>query len=72
MRGGLTDVKAHPWFKGFDWQALGARTMKPPWIPPLKSEEDVSNIDAVDQNTPHPGMGATRTRRPSNGKFDHW
>eukprot|EP00976_Prorocentrum_cordatum_P052208 1053692-Prorocentrum_minimum.AAC.1 len=72
MRGGLTDVKSHAWFRGFDWKALEGRAMKPPWIPPLSSVEDVSNIDPVDQDTPHPGLGASRVRRPSLGKFDHW
>mmetsp|Transcript_26503 Transcript_26503/g.57621 ORF Transcript_26503/g.57621 Transcript_26503/m.57621 type:complete len:1296 (-) Transcript_26503:240-4127(-) len=72
QRGGLNDVKAHPWFKGFDWQLLERRKMKPPWIPPLNSIEDASNMDPVDQATPLPGARASNMRRPSNGIFDHW
>eukprot|EP00959_Pyramimonas_sp_CCMP1952_P120723 2523940-Pyramimonas_sp.AAC.1 len=72
MRGGMNDVKSHAWFKGFDWGALEMRVMKPPWIPPLKSVDDVSNIDPVDEDTPHPGLEACRVRRPSKGAFDHW
>ena len=27
------DVKAHPWFKDFDWQAFESQTMPAPYIP---------------------------------------
>ncbi|KAJ9533180.1 hypothetical protein QJQ45_018271 [Haematococcus lacustris] len=33
------DVKAHPWFKGFDWDALSSRRMPPPRRP---KDEDSS------------------------------
>ena len=31
---GARAVKEHPWFDGFDWDALMNRDMKPPYIPP--------------------------------------
>ena len=33
QKGGAGDVKAHPWFAGFDWEAFAAKRMKPPHIP---------------------------------------
>ena len=33
MQGGVAEVKQHPWFKGFDWDALAARKMRPPYVP---------------------------------------
>ena len=34
--GGSKAVKDHPWFRGFDWNALMTRDMKPPFIPPIQ------------------------------------
>jgi serine/threonine protein kinase len=39
------DVKRHKWFRGVDWDALYRKEIPPPWIPPLKSEEDSSWFD---------------------------
>jgi hypothetical protein len=33
MAGGVAEVKQHPWFKGFDWDALAQRKMKAPYVP---------------------------------------
>lgn len=30
------DVKMHPWFKGFDWQAFENQTMPAPYVPKVK------------------------------------
>ena len=32
--GGAAELKDHPWFEDFDWDALANMTMKAPWIPP--------------------------------------
>jgi len=32
----------HKWFRGVDWDDVKNRTIPPPWIPSLKSKEDVS------------------------------
>jgi serine/threonine protein kinase len=45
---GATDVeavKAHPFFTGLDWKAVTARTVKPRWVPTIKSDTDTSNFD---------------------------
>jgi hypothetical protein len=31
--GGVTEIKAHKWFAGFDWEALAARKMPAPRLP---------------------------------------
>lgn len=33
LKGGALDVKAHPWFKDFDWQAFENQTMPAPYVP---------------------------------------
>jgi serine/threonine protein kinase len=47
--GGITEVKRHPWFAGFDWDALAQRKLKPPFVPKISSSDDASNFqgDAV-------------------------
>eukprot|EP00735_Rhodelphis_limneticus_P001946 TRINITY_DN1267_c0_g1::TRINITY_DN1267_c0_g1_i1::g.26800::m.26800 TRINITY_DN1267_c0_g1::TRINITY_DN1267_c0_g1_i1::g.26800 ORF type:complete len:782 (-),score=302.12,sp/P00516/KGP1_BOVIN/37.69/8e-131,sp/P00516/KGP1_BOVIN/32.73/3e-38,sp/P00516/KGP1_BOVIN/31.86/2e-10,Pkinase/PF00069.20/3.8e+03,Pkinase/PF00069.20/2.1e-68,cNMP_binding/PF00027.24/2e-18,cNMP_binding/PF00027.24/3.5e-20,cNMP_binding/PF00027.24/1.2e-18,Pkinase_Tyr/PF07714.12/7.3e+02,Pkinase_Tyr/PF07714.12/1.2e-31,Kinase-like/PF14531.1/5.7e+ len=45
LQGGATDVKSHPWFKGFDWEALEKKSMKPPYVPTIKDALDTSNFD---------------------------
>lgn len=34
LHDGFAGIWAHPWFRGFDWQALRAGTMNTPLIPP--------------------------------------
>jgi len=33
---GSDEVKAHPWFKGFDWNALRDKTMVPTFVPDIE------------------------------------
>ena len=33
QKGGASDVKAHPWFAGFDWDAFAAKKLNAPHIP---------------------------------------
>lgn len=40
-------IKKHPWFDGFDWDALLNKTMPAPFVPKIKSETDISNFDPV-------------------------
>nr|WVH01947.1 cAMP-dependent protein kinase [Naematelia aurantialba] len=41
--GGMTDIKAHPWFKGLDWEALHRKEIVPPFEPDSKR----ANFDAT-------------------------
>jgi len=38
-------IRAHPWFRDIDWQRLDALQIPPPFVPVVKSAEDVRNID---------------------------
>ena len=42
--GGVSAIRDHAWFKGFDWNALQKQTMVPPYKPQVKSETDTSNF----------------------------
>ncbi|XP_035231013.1 cGMP-dependent protein kinase 1-like isoform X2 [Stegodyphus dumicola] len=33
QKGGITDIKKHKWFQGFDWDGLRNRTLTPPIVP---------------------------------------
>ncbi|MBN3270684.1 PKN2 kinase, partial [Polyodon spathula] len=39
------DVKKQPFFRTVDWDDLLSKKMKPPFIPSIKGQEDVSNFD---------------------------
>ncbi|NWU98856.1 PKN2 kinase, partial [Upupa epops] len=39
------EIKIQPFFKGIDWDALFARTLKPPFVPTLRDPTDISNFD---------------------------
>lgn len=47
MQGGISEVKSHPWFAGFDWDALAQRKMKAPYVPKVSSPEDASNFEGA-------------------------
>lgn len=34
-------MKRHKWFRGVDWQAVENKQIPPPWIPYLRSDDDV-------------------------------
>lgn len=44
LKEGPDGIKSHPWFQGFDWQALLWRKLKAPHIPKVKDINDVSNF----------------------------
>ncbi|XP_036436286.1 serine/threonine-protein kinase N2 isoform X2 [Colossoma macropomum] len=39
------EVKRHRFFQGVDWEALLAKRIKPPFLPTIKTDADVSNFD---------------------------
>ncbi|KAK2580133.1 hypothetical protein KPH14_012410 [Odynerus spinipes] len=44
--GGENAIKVHPFFQHMDWDALEARTVKPPIKPKVQSKKDALNFDA--------------------------
>ncbi|KAK0413490.1 hypothetical protein QR680_006838 [Steinernema hermaphroditum] len=45
-QGGEDAIRAHPFFRDIDWDALEARKVKPPFKPKIKTKRDVNNFDA--------------------------
>jgi len=45
VNGGAAEIKKHPWFKNFDWDALIQRKLKPTIVPKIKNQLDTSNFD---------------------------
>jgi serine/threonine protein kinase len=41
---GAADIKAHPWFSSFDWQALEKKQLKAPFVPSAKEVKKLSNF----------------------------
>ena len=49
-KNGSEEIKAHPFFKGLDWDRL--REMKPSYIPKIASEISNENFDQFDEEDP--------------------
>ena len=61
-RGGGAELKAHPFFAGFDWHNVGR--MRAPNIPSLKGDLDTSNFENFEEeDAPYPGSARRRTKR---------
>ncbi len=50
--GGMRDVRKHPWFDGFDWQALLDRKMQVPWVPDIGDLDSLGTDDDCEWNDP--------------------
>ena len=50
LHGNASDVMAHPWFEGCDWDGLINLTQEPPWRPRLAAYDDTQYFDDVAQN----------------------
>ena len=72
---GVDEIKAHPFFRGLDWENL--RNTKSPFLPEIKDDEDVSRFDKFDEEQPFyppedsPGQNSTskKTRRRKDINF---
>lgn len=42
--GGTENLKRHACYRGFDWKGLYEQTVKPPYVPELKSSTDMANF----------------------------
>ncbi|CAD7955388.1 unnamed protein product [Amoebophrya sp. A120] len=50
--GGTKNVKQHPWFSDFDWDACYTQKMTAPYKPIVKSPTDASNFRASESDLP--------------------
>ena len=66
-RNGVPEIKAHPFFKGLDWETM--REKKTPYIPNISSEISNENFDAFDEEDPF-HRAADNKRKGGNRKVD--
>lgn len=45
-RGGVREIQKHKWFDGFNWDGLKKRSLKPPIVPTINNQVDISNFDS--------------------------
>ncbi|WAQ92484.1 hypothetical protein PtA15_16A392 [Puccinia triticina] len=45
LKGGIHDIKAHPWFRGVDWALLALQAIPAPILPKVSQPGDSSNFD---------------------------
>ena len=45
--GGAKKIKQHPYFKGINWDEAFNKKLKPPFIPQLKDETDLTYFDCM-------------------------
>ncbi len=64
---GVGDIKGHRFFKELDWNALSKQRGKPPYIPPLSNNEDMSLLNIITDEEEE----ATPVD-PSEDPFDDW
>jgi protein kinase A/protein kinase X len=51
LKNGPEDIKKHKWYKGYDWNVVYARQIKPPMIPSVKAADDTSMFDRYPEST---------------------
>ena len=49
QKGGANSIKEHPYFGNVDFKATYAKAADPPWRPPIKSLDDMFNLDDYDE-----------------------
>ena len=55
LKNGVKDITGHRFFKNFDWDKLMKKELPPPYVPKIKSNDDISNFSAYpDSDTPAP------------------
>ena len=47
QKAGVSDIRKHRWFQGFDWEGLRAETLQAPMTPVIKGPDDVSNFETI-------------------------
>mmetsp|Transcript_53323 Transcript_53323/g.65391 ORF Transcript_53323/g.65391 Transcript_53323/m.65391 type:complete len:320 (+) Transcript_53323:104-1063(+) len=62
-QGGMKNLKEHEFFEAFDWNAMKADKLDPPYIPEVVDEKDVSNFYADPKDISEP----REYKDPDNG-----
>ena len=57
LKNGVKDITGHRFFKSLDWGKLLKKEIPPPYVPKVKSNNDISNFSAYpDSDTPAPAI----------------
>ncbi|OXB52869.1 UNVERIFIED_CONTAM: hypothetical protein H355_016237 [Colinus virginianus] len=51
LKDGVSDIKDHRWFSGFDWAACLKKNLSAPHKPPVKDQFDTSNFETYPEST---------------------
>lgn len=65
-------LKEHSWFEGFDWEALKAKRMKAPFVPPLQEDNfdhKYTNSEWKDAGSEQMIQHQAKLKRPSIQKL---
>ena len=55
LKNGVKDITGHRFFKGFEWDKLLKKELTPPYVPTVKSNDDISNFSQYpDSDNPAP------------------
>lgn len=67
LKGGAKDIKDHRFFKDIKWADLLNRKIPPPYLPPVKNDEDISNFGQIEEDeTPSISI------KPKDDPFLNW
>ena len=57
LKNGVKDITTHRFFKGVDWDKILKKQITPPYVPKIKSNNDISNFSAYpDSDNPAPAI----------------
>ncbi len=65
---GISDIKAHRWFSGIDWEALEARLLPAPITPQLDCILDTCYFDGDGDNDDHDDAGDSSEEESEGGE----
>jgi len=50
QKAGISDIRKHRWFQGFDWEGLLVQKVVAPHVPDIKNPFDVSNFERIKED----------------------
>lgn len=56
LKNGAEDIKCHPWFDGVDFDRVGNRQIRAPYIPHIRGDGDASHFDKYPEQTERYGQ----------------
>ena len=68
LKNGVKDITGHRFFKNLEWDKLLKKELPPPYVPKVKSNDDISNFSAYpDSDNPAPQTNSNSTANSTNG-----